>query len=242
LHHVVLEQWSRRTSPLHRRDARAKLAVLLVFLIALATAHRAIPEVAAALFVLLAAGFVLARIPLGAALRRAALVLPFSAAFGILCWISGDPARGLALTLKSYLSCLAVLLVMATTPATVLLAGLEDLRVPRFLLMVLQFLYRYLFVISEEAQHMSIAAACRAGRTRPLGAALRFRAAAGAVAVLFARSYKRADEIHRAMLARGFHGRFHPLTARSFTRMDAAFAAGLCVLVLLVRFGVEGLG
>jgi energy-coupling factor transporter transmembrane protein EcfT len=43
LHHVVLERWSRGASPLHRRDPRAKLAALLVFLVVLATAHRALP-------------------------------------------------------------------------------------------------------------------------------------------------------------------------------------------------------
>ena len=33
MRHVALEQWSRRDSPLHRRDPRAKAAVLLVFLV-----------------------------------------------------------------------------------------------------------------------------------------------------------------------------------------------------------------
>ena len=33
VHHVVLDQWSRGASPLHRRDPRAKIAPLLVLLI-----------------------------------------------------------------------------------------------------------------------------------------------------------------------------------------------------------------
>jgi cobalt/nickel transport system permease protein len=240
LHHVVLEQWSRRSSPLHRRDPRAKIFVLLVFLVAVATAHRALPQLSAVLLVLLLAAFVWARIPLVAALRRAALVLPFTAVFVVVCWLAGDPGRGLALALKSYLSALAVLLVMATTPVAALLAGLETWRVPRFLLMVSQFLYRYLFVVSEEAQHMRKAAACRAGSRRALSAGLRFRAAAGALAVLFARSHGHAEEIHRAMLGRGFRGHFRPLAARPFTGADALFLTAACSVVLLLRLGLEG--
>ena len=55
MHHVVLDRWSRGSSPLHRRDPRAKIVALLVFLVALATAHRALPELAAALFAAAAA-------------------------------------------------------------------------------------------------------------------------------------------------------------------------------------------
>jgi energy-coupling factor transporter transmembrane protein EcfT len=51
----------------------------------------------------------------------------------------------------------------------------------------------------------------------------RFRAAAGALAVLFARSYARAEEIHRAMLARSFPGYFRPLIELHFHGGDVIF-------------------
>ena len=73
---------------------------------------------------------------------------------------------------------------------------------------------------------MRKAAACRAGRGRALSAGLRFRAAAGALAVLFARSHGHAEEIHRAMLGRGFRGHFRPLAARPFTGAHALFLDG----------------
>ena len=129
------------------------------------------------------------------------------------------PARGAVLVMKSYLSALAVLLLVSTTPLPLLLRGFEMTGAPRFLLMVAQFLYRYLFVISEEAQHMRSAAASRGFSRRSGG----FRAAAGALAVLFARSYARAGDIHNAMLARAFPGRFHTLGALRFRTADAAF-------------------
>jgi len=243
LHHVVLERWSRGASPIHRRDPRAKLAALLVFLVVLATAHHALPVLALAQFLLLSAALLWARLPLAGALTRACIVLPFTMVFAAVAWLSGDPARGLALLLKSYLSALAVLLVVSTTALPVLLRGLEMTGTPRFLLMVAQFLYRYLFVISEEGQHMRKAAAARGASVRGIsGNGARFRAAAGALAVLFARSYGRAEDIHRAMLARGFLGHFQPLFVLRFQTRDAAFTLLASLAPVLLRLAVERAG
>lgn len=242
MHHVVLERWSRGASILHRRDARAKVAALLVFLVVLATAHRHLPALAAAFAILLALVVAAAKLPLMGALARSTVVLPFTLLFGLVSWMAGDPARGLALVLKSYLSALAVLLVVSTTPLPDLLRALESFGAPRFLLMVAQFIYRYLFVISEEAQHMSKAAASRGATARGLAASRsRFRAAAGALAVLFARSYGRAGQIHRAMLARGFTGRFQTFASRRFQKSDAAFLAAAALAPVVVRLAIERL-
>jgi len=240
LHHVVLEHWSCGASAIHRRDPRAKIAALLVFLVALATAHTALLWLALALFLILAGVLRLARLPVTGALSRSALILPFSLAFAVVSWMAGDPGRALALVLKSYLSALAVLIVVATTPLPLLLRGLEMMGSPRFLLMVAQFLYRYLFVISEEAQHMSKAAAARGASARAvLAHGAGFRAAAGALAVLFAKSYNRAGQIHRAMLARGFTGTFHPIGALRFGWGDAVFVALAVLLPALLRIALE---
>jgi cobalt/nickel transport system permease protein len=240
VHHVVLERWSRGASVLHRRDPRAKLAALVVFLVVLATAQRDLPAVAAALFLLPAAALVWAGIPLGGALARAAVVLPFTLLFGGVCWLAGDAARGAALVLKSYLSALAVLTLVSTTPLPLLVRAMETARAPRFLLMVAQFLYRYLFVISEEAQHMRKAAVSRGATLRgSTPGSGRFHAAAGALAVLFARSYGRAEDIHRAMLARGFLGRFHTLHPLRFGPSDGLFLALATAAPVALRMALE---
>ncbi|HWB85440.1 MAG TPA: energy-coupling factor transporter transmembrane component T [Bryobacteraceae bacterium] len=240
MHHVVLERWSRGTSALHRRDPRAKLTALVVFLVVVATAQHMLPQLTAALFLLLAATLLYARLPLWGALARTALVLPFSLVFLLVCWMAGDPARGLALVAKSYLSALAVLIVVSTTPLHALLRGMEMAGIPRFLLMVVQFLYRYLFVISEEAQHMTNAAAARGATFRgAVARGARFHAAAGALAVLFVRSYGRAAGIHSAMLARGFLGRFQPLHEDHFGWSDALFLSLASLAPVLVRIAVE---
>ena len=240
MHHVTLDQWSRGASPLHRRDPRVKIAAVLAFLVLLATAHRDLAWLGAAFLTILCVAARWARIPLAGALARAAVVLPFTAVFAAVSWLAGDPARGAALVMKSYLSALAVLLLVSTTPLPVLLRGFEITGAPRFLLMVAQFLYRYLFVISEEAQHMRKAAMARGATVGGLaGNTARFRAAAGALAVLFARSYGRAEEIHRAMLARSFPGYFRPLTELHLHRGDVLFLAYGVLTPVALRLLIE---
>jgi cobalt/nickel transport system permease protein len=240
LHHVVLEKWSRGQSGLHRRDPRVKTAVLLIFLIVVATTDRQLPLVGTGLLLFLGAGLVWARLPIVPALLRAGIVLYFTAAFALISWLSGDPERAVALLVKTYLSALAVLLVVSTTRISLLLRGLEMARVPRFLLMIIQFLYRYLFVISEEAQHMRKAAWSRgAGVRGTLARGARFQAAAGALAALFARSYGRAGEIHRAMLARGFTGEFRTLDSPHFHPADGVFLCIAGLAPILLRLAAE---
>jgi cobalt/nickel transport system permease protein len=242
MHHALtVDRWSRGASPLHDRDARAKLGAVLAFLIAVTTTRPG-AHLAFGLYAALAiAAAAVARLPIAALARRAALVLPFSATFAAITWWSGDPSRAIALAEKSLLCGFAALLLIATTPVNDLLRALEWLAVPRPLILVIQFLYRYLFVISEQAQHMRLAAQCRRG-VRGYGGTQyqrsRFSAAAGALGVLFARSWERADGIYRAMLARGFNGHFPRLVPLRFRAADAAFVLVAAFVAIGIRLAV----
>src|SRR5438874_1195027 len=83
-----LERWSRGSSYLHARDARAKILALLVFLVAVAITNRSFELAALFYLLLLLAAAAAARLPLGGVLRRAAVVLPFSLTFAGFSWIS----------------------------------------------------------------------------------------------------------------------------------------------------------
>jgi cobalt/nickel transport system permease protein len=233
MHHVLMDQWSQGSSALHNRDPRAKILTLLAFLVALATTPpNAFPTLVIDAVVLLA-GILIAGLPLASLLLRAMAVLPFSLTFGLISWLAGDRLRALGLVEKSYLSTVAVLLVVGTTPLPMLLSGLEALGAPRLLVLVAQFLYRYLFVVSEQAQHLRLAAACRQGTVRRRRSG--FRAAAGSLAVLFARSYYRAEGIHRAMMARAFSGKFAVLRRLRFRWADGLFTLAIAAFLILVR-------
>ncbi len=240
MHHVVLDRWSRGASAIHRRDARAKTIAALIFLVALATVRRNFPAVGLCYFIVLVAVMFAARLPLLAALTRATVVLPFTAVFAAISLAAGEPLAAMTLVGKSYLSALAVLVLLSTTPLPELLHGLEHLGAPRYLLMVVQFLYRYLFVISEEAQHMRAAALAKSGSVaRVFFDRSKFGAAAGALGVLFARSYAHAGGIHQAMLARGFQDRFRTLSRHAFRGADAVFLTASVVVLAGARVLIE---
>lgn len=236
MHHVTLDRWSQGGSFLHKVDARAKSVAVLAFLISVATAQQSLLILFLAYFALAAGALVAARVPFNAALGRAAAVLPFTLVFAVISLAAGEPERAGALVGKSYLSALAVLLLVSTTPLPELLRGWERMGAPRFLLMVAQFLYRYLFVIFEEAQHMRAAALSKGGSIgHLLLSRQRFAASAGALGVLFARAYGHAASIHQAMLARGFAGSFRMLESKPFNRKDAAFALLALIMIAGVR-------
>jgi cobalt/nickel transport system permease protein len=235
-HALAVDRWSTGASPLHARDARAKFIALLVFLIAVSTTRPG-AGIAFALYaaIVIMAAFI-ARLPFLALLKRAAMILPFSATFALITWWSGEPERAAAFAEKSVLSAFAALLLIATTPINDLLRALASLGMPRQLIFVVQFLHRYLFVIAEQAQHMRLAAQCRRGLAKHRR--FRFQGAAGALGVLFARSWERADGIYRAMLARGFTGQFPRLTPAQFRFADAVFLLVAAVTSVSIRLAL----
>jgi cobalt/nickel transport system permease protein len=224
---LVLERWSRGSSPLHSRDARAKIAVLILFLVAVSTSRSMV--VFACYGAMVIAAILIARLPLAAILIRTLTILPFVAPFTLLTWVAGQPERALAILEKSFLSAAATLVLMATTPVYTLLRGMASIGVPRILVLVIQFLYRYLFVITEQAQHMMMAARSRGSR---------FHSAAGAIGVLFVRSWERAEGIYSAMLARGFAGRFVTMSPARFAAMDVLFCAATTVAIVGIRLAL----
>lgn len=192
--HFVFDEWSRGRSPLHRLDPRLKLLSALALL-----AVTAVWPGAWRLYALAAALILFARLPLAGLAWRAALVLPFTLTFALLTWWAGDPARALTLLWRSYLSALWVGLLMGATPLDDVLHAARRLGAPRLVVDVMQFTWRYLGVVAEQAWRMRTAALAR-------GADRSFEVSAASLAVLFSSSYARAGRIHRAMAARGAGG------------------------------------
>lgn len=171
-------------------SSRANLAVLVAFLVGISLVGPRLLGLLAALALIIAMA---ARLPVPKLLLRAAAVLPLAGLLAL-------AAHSFTLLAKSYLSIFAVLVFNALTPVPAWTEALYAWRFPASLILTLQFVYRYMFVIVEEARRMRLAARNRGG--------FRFDSAAGAIGVLFARSWRRSETIHQAMIARGFRGRF----------------------------------
>lgn len=240
-HVVVTDPFRPGTSFLHQLDARIKLVLALYLLVIInLTPVQAWPAQAAYLAILVLATL-RAGLPLGRLLRGSLVGAPFLgvAALGVLLAPQGPallslPVRGglvlltqgAALRLASvlchgWLSALVAVLLAQTTSFVQLGHALAALGLPRALVEIVLFTYRYVFVLAGEAQQLLRA---RTARTAAGGASVstllawRARMAGALVGTLFLRALERSERIHGAMLARGYDGAMPLLTRPSVSR------------------------
>jgi cobalt/nickel transport system permease protein len=103
--------------------------------------------------------------------------------------------------IRSTLCLLTMVLLSNTTPFAALLDVLRRARVPAVLITTLALMYRYLFVLVDEAERMQRA---RQSRTFIRQRWQIWRNLAVVIGQLFVRSTERAERIYAAMLARGW--------------------------------------
>jgi cobalt/nickel transport system permease protein len=238
-------------SPIHRLDPRAKIVGLAaVTVVAVSTPLHAWPAFAACALVL-AAIAALGRVGPRVVWTRVRVILPlvvFVAAFvplarggtqvavGPLSVSEAGLATFALVTAKATIGAVSAVLLSATTSFPDILHGLERLRMPRLLTEIAAFMYRYLFVIADEARRMRAALAARAYRPRHLGQVV---ALGRMVTALFLRSYERGERVYLAMLARGYTGTMPRLAALAFRRTDVVFLAALAALLVPARIVAE---
>ena len=143
----------------------------------------------------------------------------------------------ISVLLKSWASVTAAVVLTATTPPLRLLEALRSLRIPAVLVAIVMLMYRYLFVLVEEAQSMMRARAARSAAIGPKsGGSLVWRAksAGGMAGSLFIRTLDRSERIYMAMVARGYDGTLRQADAIPLGR-DAMvkLALALCVFVAI---------
>ena len=202
MHHDFLDRYSRIASPLHALPAETKLGVTLCLLlgtVAIPAAHVAWFGLPATILLVAAAT---SRIPWRFLLLRLILFEPFVCALAILSLFQPGGLRVFLFVLARSTLCLFTVILLAnTTPFAEILRVLRRLRVPALLLTTLALLYRYVFVLVDEAERMRRA---RASRTFRHSRGQVWRSSAGVVGHLFVRSSERAERIYAAMCARGW--------------------------------------
>jgi cobalt/nickel transport system permease protein len=139
--------------------------------------------------------------------------------------------------LKSWVSVQAALLLSFTTPFHDLVDGLRELRLPRIMVAIISFMYRYLGVLADEAGRMNRARAARSAEPvgGHAGGSLRWRASVtgSMVGSLFLRSYERSERVYAAMQARGFDGELRYLSGPPLTSSALALF-GIAILGLVL--------
>jgi cobalt/nickel transport system permease protein len=232
----------------HRLDPRAKIVGLTgVTLVAVSTPLDGWPVYVACAAVL-AAYAAVARVAPADLWRRVRIVLPLVLVVGLLVpFVRRGGATyelgpvtvheaGLAIfatvAAKATLGTLSAALLIATTPFPAVLRGLEALRVPRLLILIAAFMYRYLFVIVAEVGRMRSALLSRGYRPRH---ALHAGPMGRVATAMFLRTYGRGERVYLAMLARGYAGSMPRLVPLTLRRADVAFVAAVVVALVPLR-------
>lgn len=236
---MTLAALGRAAGPLDRLDPRARVLAAGVCAMAIVALSSLFALLAAlALTVGLAA---LARLPVGATLRRLAMVdgfilvllatLPFTTPGAPVFTLFGLPAsaEGLGAAAEIGLTANAVVLAMmaliGALPPTTFAAALAGLGVPAKLVHLMRFALRYIDVLEAEQRRLRMAMAVRGFRMRntvPCWCSLGWL-----VGMLFVRAVERAERVMDAMTCRGFDGRLYAPADGRFTGADARFAAAL---------------
>ncbi len=202
----------------------------------------------------------LSELGIGFYLKRALLAVPFvMAALPVLVTLEGPVLAnlpfGLALTstgldrfisvaLKSWISVQMAILLASTTRFPDILTAMRALRLPRLLVAIIGLMWRYLFVMADEALRLIRARQSRSGESELAGpraggsVAWRARVTGGMAGNLFLRSLERSDRIYMAMLSRGYDGEVRALPQPAISPASwGTLAAGLALLGLLLVIG-----
>jgi cobalt/nickel transport system permease protein len=250
---VELDRAVARDSPVHRADPRLKFVAVAATILAISLLPVGAFVALGLMWVALIAMALLARLGPSRLSRGAFIAAPFLLAAVPLIFtrpedpigsigpltVSGEGLRIFAtVAAKSWLSVQAALLLTFTTPFHDLVDALRDLRLPRILVAIISFMYRYLAVLGDEAGRMLRARAARSAGTSRGGIGFRARVTGQMVGTLFLRSYERSERIYAAMQARGFTGTFRHLATRPIAA--GAWAAFALVIAALVGFEIAG--
>jgi cobalt/nickel transport system permease protein len=237
----LFDRYQARVSLVHALDPRAKVVMAVLFILS----NVLLPDGAWAAF-LVSWGLVLG-ISLLAGLgprfvvRRSIVALPFVlAALSAIFAVPGRPVAALELgslqlvatdagvvrfasiVVRGWLSVQMAILLTATTHFPDLLHALRHLHVPKVLVAVVAFMYRYLFILSDESTRLLRARDARSPRPQGIARSVvwRARVAGNMAGQLFLRSFERSDRVYSAMLARGYTGQLLTLNPHTMQIRD----------------------
>jgi cobalt/nickel transport system permease protein len=237
MHHSHIDRFAHGHSPMHSLDARAKLLAALAYVVVLVSFGRyAVLELAPMAIAPLAMLWI-GGIPTGFVARRIAILSPFVLMLCILAplydhtpvtlaagpWqavLRGGWLTAADVAIKFALGIAAMTALTCTTPFSLLMEAMRRLGAPRMLVMQIGFVYRYIFVLADEAMRIRRARDFRGAAMAT--ASRRLAAVGGIVGGLLVRTLDRGERIDLAMRARGFSGDFHSLHRLAWTPRDTA--------------------
>jgi cobalt/nickel transport system permease protein len=264
MHFHIVDTYQETGSLLHRIDARVKVILTFGMILFIALTPMGSFATYVAFFGIAMLGTVVARIDPLTVLKRSLVALPFAGAAVSLIFTVPGPSLGTvpwfewsisaagvlrfaSIVFKSLISVQFAILMMLTTHFTDILWAMGALRVPKVLVIIFSFMYRYLFVLADEALRLTRARDSRSatvggGPTSGRSIAFRAQTTGRMIGNLFLRSYARSERVYQAMAARGYHGKIRQLDTPPIVLRDIAIGAiplllgmGLALASIIIR-------
>ncbi|MDD1776745.1 MAG: cobalt ECF transporter T component CbiQ [Candidatus Helarchaeota archaeon] len=138
--------------------------------------------------------------------------------------------------LRVWLSIMAVMTLIFTTPFANLIHAMKHVRIPQVFLILFSLTYRYIFLFIEELIRMLRAKEARSFRS--LGFRLRFKILGQVFGTLLVRSIGKSERVYRAMLARGYKGDFITKEYKS-SYLATGLYTGVIIIVVTVIFLID---
>ena len=258
MHFDAFDRYHEKASFLHRLDPRVKALVTVIYIVS----NALLPDGAWLAFVFawifLIAANLLSNLGIGYTFKRSIIALPFAlVAVTVLFAIPGKPLssffflawnftitdmgllRFVSILIRSWLSVQMAILLVAVTRFPDLIHALEHLKVPAILTTIIAFLYRYLFVLTDEVFRLIRAresrSAASTGKRAGGGVFWRAKVAGNMAGQLFLRSYERSDRIYNAMLSRGYSGHLYTLNPHEMKPGDYYVTAFAIAAIFIVQ-------
>lgn len=221
--HSFLDNYSDISSVIHGLDPRVKIIGFFFLTVVCVSTPPSFYLSFGVYFVLLLGVLLLSRLPFHHVFGRSMAVIPFVLMVAVFIpflkkdVIGGGYNLGIGgltvsnsglmilwnVVIKSYIGVLCMILLSSTVPFPKLLKGFEDLGLPKIFTTIASFMYRYVFIITDEAQRMK-----RARDSRCFGGKWIWhsKVIGHMIGTLFIRSYERGERVYVSMLSRGFDG------------------------------------
>lgn len=252
MHVNTFDHYHDAHSRVHDLDPRVKVVTAVLFI----TSNALLPDAAwlafALAWLIIVMIAMVANISPWTMIKRSFIVLPFTlAAVTVIFTLPGSVvwsgpwgltatdaglSRFTSILLRSWLSVQVAILLIMTTRFPDVLHALRHLKMPAILVSILAFMYRYLFVLADEALRLLRARQSRSARLSGQGHGgsiiWRARVTGSMAGQLFLRSFERSDRVYNAMLARGYVGELLTMSPHAMVQRDWLALFG-CILLLV---------
>ncbi|MFQ6127510.1 MAG: energy-coupling factor transporter transmembrane component T family protein [Thermoplasmata archaeon] len=221
-------------------DARVKIVSLLLFISVVAISVELNVLLLSLLFVL--ALLLFSRVPPKLLVTRFLFSMPFIGFASLSLYLVGSPLSALAMLIRISTCVLAVILLSGTTSLLDLIEGLRRLGVPRILLILVLFTYRYIHLFNDEMRRILTARKARGGRKgRHLLDGRFMKSLSTMIGMIIVRAFWRGDRIFDALLVRQYKGDIRVRPQKALSSVDVGFGvfvASVSLILILGNLGV----